>query len=308
VLKYLGRRLVELIPVLLIMSVMVFLIMYLLPGDPVMLMLEGQSITSMEQVEKIREEMGLNDPIYVQYGRFLAGAIRGDLGTSARFRRPVTEVILEQFPATLRLSIAGMSIALVVGLTIGVIAAIRRYSWVDTLVMFLSLFGVSTPIFWSGLISILFFAFRLGWLPSTGTGGWKGLILPAFTLGFAATGTIARLTRSGLIEVMSQDYITTARAKGLREFWVLSRHAMKNAMIPIVTIAGLQFGGMLSGAVITETVFSRPGIGRLMVSAILWKDFRLAQGAILLTAVSFVLVNLLVDVSYTWLDPRIRYA
>ena len=307
-LKYLGRRLVELIPVLLIMSVMVFLIMYLLPGDPVMLMLEGQSITSMEQVEKIREEMGLNDPIYVQYGRFLAGAIRGDLGTSARFRRPVTEVILEQFPATLRLSIAGMSIALVVGLTIGVIAAIRRYSWVDTLVMFLSLFGVSTPIFWSGLISILFFAFRLGWLPSTGTGGWKGLILPAFTLGFAATGTIARLTRSGLIEVMSQDYITTARAKGLREFWVLSRHAMKNAMIPIVTIAGLQFGGMLSGAVITETVFSRPGIGRLMVSAILWKDFRLAQGAILLTAVSFVLVNLLVDVSYTWLDPRIRYA
>ena len=307
-LKYLGRRLVELIPVLLIMSVMVFLIMYLLPGDPVMLMLEGQSITSMEQVEKIREEMGLNDPIYVQYGRFLAGAIRGDLGTSARFRRPVTEVILEQFPATLRLSIAGMSIALVVGLTIGVIAAIRRYSWVDTLVMFLSLFGVSTPIFWSGLISILFFAFRLGWLPSTGTGGWKGLILPAFTLGFAATGTIARLTRSGLIEVMSQDYITTARAKGLREFWVLSRHAMKNAMIPIVTIAGLQFGGMLSGAVITETVFSRPGIGRLMVSAILWKDFKLAQGAILLTAVSFVLVNLLVDVSYTWLDPRIRYA
>jgi peptide/nickel transport system permease protein/oligopeptide transport system permease protein len=290
------------------MSVMVFLIMYLLPGDPVMLMLEGQSITSMEQVEKIREEMGLNDPIYVQYGRFLAGAIRGDLGTSARFRRPVTEVILEQFPATLRLSIAGMSIALVVGLTIGVIAAIQRYSWVDTLVMFLSLFGVSTPIFWSGLISILLFAFRLGWLPSTGTGGWKGLILPAFTLGFAATGTIARLTRSGLIEVMSQDYIRTARAKGLRERWVIYRHAMKNAMIPIVTIAGLQFGGMLSGAVITETVFSRPGIGRLMVSAILWKDFKLAQGAILLTAVSFVLVNLLVDVSYTWLDPRIRYA
>jgi len=307
VLKYSGRRLVELVPVLLIMSVMVFLIMYLLPGDPVMLMLEGQSITSMEQVEKIREEMGLNDPIYVQYGRFLAGAIRGDLGTSARFRRPVTEVILEQFPATLRLSIAGMSIALVIGLTIGVVAAIRRNSWVDTLGMFLSLFGVSTPIFWSGLISILLFAFRLGWLPSTGTGGWKGLILPAFTLGFAGAGTIARLTRSSLIEVMSQDYITTARAKGLRERWVIYRHAMKNAMIPIVTIAGLQFGGMLSGAVITETVFSRPGIGRLMVSAILWKDFRLAQGAILLTAVSFVLVNLMVDVSYARLDPRIRY-
>ncbi|MGQ9583834.1 MAG: ABC transporter permease [Anaerolineae bacterium] len=306
-LKYIGRRLVELIPVLVIMSVMIFLIMYLLPGDPVMLMLEGKSITSMEQVQKIREEMGLNDPIYVQYARFLAGAIRGDFGTSARIRRPVTEILLEQFPATLQLSIAGMSIALVTGLTIGTIAAIRRYTWVDTIGMFVALLGVSTPIFWSGLMSIFLFAFRLGWLPSTGTGGWKGLVLPAFTLGFVATGTIARLTRSCLIEVMSQDYIRTARAKGLGERLVIYRHAMKNALIPVVTIVGLQFGGMLSGAVITETVFSRPGVGRLMVSAIMWKDFKLAQGAILLTAISFVFVNLLVDVSYAWLDPRIRY-
>ena len=306
-LKYLGKRFVQLVPVLLIMSVMVFLIMYLLPGDPATLALLGQSATSLEHIERLREQMGLNDPIYVQYGRYLANAIRGNLGTSARFRRPVTDVLLEQFPATLKLSIVGMSIALVLGLTIGVVAAIWRYSWVDTLGMFLALIGVSTPIFWSGLMAIFLFSFRLGWLPSTGTGGWKGMVLPAFTLGLVATGTIARLTRSGLLEVMSQDYVRTARAKGLGEWLVIYRHAMKNAMIPIVTVVGLQFGGMLSGAVITETVFSRPGIGRLMVSAILWEDYVLAQGAILLVAICFVLVNLVVDISYAWLDPRIRY-
>jgi ABC-type dipeptide/oligopeptide/nickel transport system permease component len=219
----------------------------------------------------------------------------------------VADILLEQFPATLMLSIVGMSIALVLGLTIGIVAAIWRYSWVDTLSMFLALIGVSTPIFWSGLMAIFVFSFRLGWLPSTGTGGWKGMVLPAFTLGLVATGTIARLTRSGLIEVMSQDYVRTARAKGLGEWLVISRHAMKNAMIPIITVLGLQFGAMLGGAVITETVFSRPGIGRLVVSAVLWEDYALAQGAILLIAICFVLVNLMVDVSYAWLDPRIRY-
>jgi peptide/nickel transport system permease protein len=306
-LKYLGRRLVQLVPVLFLMSVMVFLILYLLPGDPATLALIGHGATTMEHVEELREQMGLNDPIYVQYGRYLANAVRGNLGTSARFRRPVTEIIMEQFPATLKLSIVGMSIALVFGLTIGIVAAIWRYSWVDTLSMFLALIGVSTPIFWSGLMAIFVFSFRLGWLPSTGTGGWKGMVLPAFTLGLVATGTIARLTRSGLIEVMSQDYVRTARAKGLGEWLVISRHAMKNAMIPIVTVLGLQFGAMLGGAVITETVFSRPGIGRLVVSAVLWEDYALAQGAILLIAICFVLVNLMVDVSYAWLDPRIRY-
>ncbi len=306
-LGYMAGRVVQLIPVLFLMSIMVFLIMHVLPGDPAMLQLAGRGISSKEAMEKLREQMGLNDPIYVQYRRFLAGAIRGDLGISAHNRKPVTKVLMEHFPATLRLSIAGMAIALVMGLTIGTIAAIWRYSWVDTLGMFVALFGVSTPLFWSGLMAIFFFAFRLGWLPSTGTGGWRGMILPAFTLGFIGTGTIARLTRSGLIEVMSQDYIRTARAKGLKESLVMYRHAVKNAMIPIVTVLGLQFGGMLSGGVITETVFSRPGTGRLIVSAILWKDFKLAQGAILLTAVCYVLVNLIVDMSYAWLDPRIRY-
>jgi ABC-type dipeptide/oligopeptide/nickel transport system permease component len=286
---------------------MVFLIMYLLPGDPAMLLLDGQSATSPEHIERLREEMGLNDPIFVQYGRFLAGAVTGDLGTSARFRRPVMDVVLEQFPSTLQLALAGMSIALILGMAIGTAAAIWRYSWIDNLGMFVALFGVSTPIFWFGLMAIFLFSFRLGWLPATGTGGWRGMILPALTVGLVGVGTVARLTRSGLIEVLSQDYVRTARAKGQKEFWVISRHAMKNALIPIVTIVGLQFGAMLSGAVVTETVFSRPGIGRLMVSAVLWKDFRLAQGAILVVAVSFVLVNLLVDLSYVWLDPRVRY-
>ena len=306
-LEYLGKRLIQLIPVLFLMSVIVFVVLYLLPGDPATLALIGHGATTLAHVEELREQMGLNDPIYVQYGRYLANALRGNLGTSARFRRPVVEVILEQFPSTLKLAIVGMSIALVMGLSIGVVAAIWRYSWLDTLGMLLALVGVSTPIFWSGLMAIFLFSFRLGWLPSTGTGGWKGMVMPALTLGFVATGTIARLTRSCLIEVMSQDYIRTARANGLREWVVISRHAMKNAMIPVVTVLGLQFGGMLGGAVITETVFSRPGLGRLMVSAILWEDYPLAQGAILLTALSFVLVNLAVDVSYAFLDPRIHY-
>jgi ABC-type dipeptide/oligopeptide/nickel transport system permease component len=281
--------------------------MYLLPGDPAQLALMGQSAISKEQIEKLREQMGLNDPVYVRYGRFLVGALQGDLGESVRFRLPVTRVVLEQFPSTLQLALVSMLITLVLGFTIGMIAALWRHSWIDNLVMFLSLFGVSTPIFWSGLMAIFLFSFRLGWLPSTGTGGWKGMILPAFTLGLGGAGTLARLTRSGVIEILSQDYVRTARAKGLGEMAVLSRHVLKNALIPIVTILGLRFGGMLSGAVVTETVFSRPGIGRLTVSAILWQDFTLAQGTILFTAVFYLFVNVLVDVSYAWLDPRIHY-
>ena len=305
-LGYIGRRLVQLFPIILVVSVIVFLIMYLLPGDPAMLMLGGKGITSKDNIERLREQMGLNDPIYVQYGRFLAGAIRGDLGRSNRFMRPVTEVILEQLPATLRLAIAGMSTALAMGLAIGTMAAIWRNSWIDNLGMLIALFGISVPTFLSGLMLILFFSIRLRLLPSIG-GGWRGMILPAFSLGLGLAGMVARLTRAGLIEVMSEDYITTARAKGLSEWTVILRHAMKNAMIPVVTMTGVQFGYMLSGAVITETVFSRGGIGRMLVQAILWKDFKLAQGVILFTAVCYLLVNLMVDVSYAFLDPRIRY-
>lgn len=306
-LQYIARRVLQLVPVLIIMSAIIFVVMYLLPGDPASLALLGHSATSPEQMEKIREELGLNDPPHIQYARFLAGAVRGDLGMSVRFRQPVTKIILQQFPSTLRLSIVAMLIALVSGLLIGGASALWRYTWVDTVGMILAVVGVSTPIFLSGLLGIFFFSFQLGWLPSTGTGGWKGMVLPALTLGWIGTGTIARLTRSGLIEVMSQDYIRTARAKGLREWLVIWRHALKNSLIPIVTVLGVRFGGMLAGAVITETVFSRPGLGRLTASAILWEDYALAQGAILFTAVCYMVVNLLVDISYAWLDPRIRY-
>jgi peptide/nickel transport system permease protein len=306
-LVYLARRLVQTVPVLLIISFIVFMIMHLLPGDPAMLMLGGEYAVSAEHVQELRAEMGLDDPIYVQYARFLAGAIRGDLGTSARFKRPVTEVVLEQFPFTLQLAAAGMVVAVVIGLGIGITAAVVQHSWVDTIGMLIALFGTSTPIFWVGLMLIFVFAFQLGWLPATGAGGWKAIILPALTVGLIGAGSIARIARATFIEVLCQDYIRVARSKGLGEAAVISGHALKNAMIPIVTIMGLQFGGMLSGAVITETVFSRPGIGRLVVGAILWKDFRLAQGIILLAAVSYMLVNLVIDISYAWLDPRVRY-
>jgi ABC-type dipeptide/oligopeptide/nickel transport system permease component len=307
-LRYIGMRIVQLVPVLLVMSLVVFFVLYLLPGDPAMVILSGQAaLAGPKEVAALRQEMGLNDPVYVQYGRFLLGALQGDLGTSVRFRRPVTEILLEQFPATLQLSLAAMVLAVVTGLSLGIFAAVYRNTAFDILGMIAALLFVSTPIFWSGLMLIFLFAFRLGWFPSAGGSGWRGLVLPAVTLGLTAAGMIARLTRSGLIEIMGQDYIRTARAKGLHRWAIIARHALKNTLIPVITVIGLQFGAMLSGAVITETVFSRPGLGRLTVNAILWKDFRLVQGAIFFTAVCYVLANLIVDVVYAWLDPRIRY-
>jgi ABC-type dipeptide/oligopeptide/nickel transport system permease component len=306
-LQYVAGRILQLIPVLVLVSAIVFLVMYIIPGDPAQLALMGQSAISKEQIEQLREDLGLNDPVHIRYARFLAGAVRGDLGQSVRFRQPVTKVVMSQFPSTLRLAIVSMLIATVLGFVIGSIAALFRHSWIDNLLMFLSLLSVSTPIFWSGLMAIFVFAFRLRWLPSTGTGNWKGMIMPAFTLGLIGVGTVARLVRSSIIETMHEDYVRTARAKGLRERVVLLRHVLRNALIPTVTVLGLRFGAMLSGAVVTETVFSRPGIGRLVVSAVMWQDYTLAQGAILVTAVFYLLSNLLVDISYAWLDPRIQY-
>lgn len=307
-LKYVSKRLLQLVPTLLLMATLVFVVLYLLPSDPVEVMLLGQgALAGPEEVEAIREELGLNDPLHVQYGRFLLGAVKGDLGQSIRKSRSVTSIILEQFPNTLRLSGAGMAIALVGGLILGSTAAIWRHSWLDSIVMVASVTFVSTPIFWMGLMLILVFSFALGWFPPTGTGGWKGLVLPALTLGLTSAGMIARLTRSGLVEVMSQDYVRTARAKGLQEWLVIYRHALKNALIPIITVAGLQFGAMLGGAVVTETVFSRPGIGGLTVSAVMWNDFPLIQGLVVFSATFYSLANLLADVLYAWADPRIGY-
>lgn len=306
---YTVRRITELIPVLIIVSVIVFSVMHLLPGDPTELMLAGAEggAVSAERLEELREVMGLNDPLYQQFGNFFVGAVQGDLGTSIRFRSPVTEIVLDRFPYTLRLSLAGLAVAMLIGVPLGTLAAIKRNTWLDSFSMALSLIGVSMPIFWLGLLLILVFAINLHWLPTTGAGGVKALIMPAFTLGFVSAALVSRLIRSSLLEVLQEDYVRTARSKGLTGRAVLVHHAFKNALIPVVTIIGLQFGHMLAGAVVTETVFSRPGLGRLVVNAILWKDFPLVQGTVLFLAIMYVLVNLIVDISYAWLDPRIHY-
>ncbi|MCY4519178.1 MAG: ABC transporter permease [Caldilineaceae bacterium] len=308
-LAYLGRRLAQLVPVLLLISLIVFLVLHALPGDPAMLMLAGAEggAVSAERIAELQEAMGLNDPLPVQYGRFLLGILRGDLGESIRLRTPVTEVILERFAFTIQLSLGGLVCALLLGITTGVLSALRPNGWTDVLFSLMAYFGMSMPLFWLGLMLIFLFAFQLKWFPPSGSEGLNRLILPSLTLGFVSAGAISRLTRSSLMEVLHEDYIRTAQAKGLARHRIVQRHALKNALIPVVTIVGLQFGGMLAGAVVTETVFSRPGLGRLVVQAILWKDYPLAQGIILFMAVLFLSANLLVDISYAWLDPRIRF-
>lgn len=308
-LAYLGGRLVQLVPVLVLISLIVFLILHALPGDPAQLMLagaEGGGVTP-ERIEELQEAMGLNDPLPIQYGRFLGGALRGDLGKSIRLRAPVTDIVLERFAFTIQLSLGGLFCALLLGLTTGILSALNPNGWSDFLFSVLSYIGMSMPLFWLGLVLIFFFAFQLKWFPPSGSEGLNRLILPSVTLGFVSAGTISRLTRSSLLETLQEDYIRTAKAKGLVHRLIVQRHALKNAVIPVVTIVGLQFGGMLAGAVVTETVFSRPGLGRLVVQAILWKDYPLAQGIILFLAILFLAANLLVDVSYAWLDPRIRF-
>ena len=308
-LAYLGRRLAQLVPVLLLISLIVFLILHALPGDPAMLMLAGAEggAVSAERIAELQEAMGLNDPLPIQYGRFLFGMLRGDLGESIRLRTPVTEVILERFGFTIQLSLGGLACALLLGITTGVLSALRPNGWTDVLFSLMAYFGMSMPLFWLGLVLIFVFAFQLRWFPPSGSEGLDRLILPSLTLGFVSAGAISRLTRSSLLEVLHEDYIRTAQAKGLARHRIVQRHALKNALIPVVTIVGLQFGGMLAGAVVTETVFSRPGLGRLVVQAILWKDYPLAQGIILFMALLFLCANLLVDISYAWLDPRIRF-
>ncbi len=308
-LAYLGGRLVQLVPILILISLIVFLILHALPGDPAQLMLagaEGGGVTP-ERIAELKEAMGLNDPLPVQYGRFLGGLVQGDLGNSIRLRAPVTEIILERFVFTIQLSLGGLFCALVLGLSTGILAALRPNGWTDFLFSVMAYIGMSMPLFWLGLVLIFLFAFQLKWLPASGSEGFDRLILPSVTLGFVAAGSISRLTRSSLMETLQEDYIRTAQAKGMARRGIVQRHALKNAFIPVITIVGLQFGGMLAGAVVTETVFSRPGLGRLVVQAILWKDYPLAQGIILFLALLFLVANLLVDISYAWLDPRIRF-
>ena len=304
--RYAGQRLLGAIPVLWGVATLVFVLLRVLPGDPAAVML-SEAGGSAAAIARLRAELGLDDPLPVQYGRYLLNLLRGDLGTSLFTRRAVTTTIVEQLPATVELALAAMGVALAVGMALGVLAAARRGTWWDKLAMTLSLAGVSVPIFWSALLLMWLLSLRLGWLPATGAGGPAYLVLPALVLGLASAGAIARLVRASLLEVLAQDYVNTARAKGLSEAAILLRHALKNAMVPVVTMAGLQFGFMLGGTVVTETIFSRPGIGRLMVNAILWQDLPVVQGIALLAALSYTLVNLAVDLAYAALDPRIRY-
>ena len=307
--RYIARRFAQLVPVLFLVSLMIFSIMHALPGDPVQLMLAGaeSGAVTPERQEELRELMGLNDPLYVQYFRFIGGALTGDLGDSVRLREPVLDLILERLGSTIALALGGIAIAVFIGMSTGVLAALKQGSWVDTASMVLAYIGVSLPLFWLGLLLILVFSFWLGWFPPAGATGFRSLVLPSVTLGLVSAGVISRLTRSSLVEVLVEDYMRTARSKGLPARLVYLRHALRNALLPVLTIVGLQFGAMLSGTVVTETVFSRPGLGRLVVSAILWQDYPLVQGIVLFMATIYVVVNLLVDISYAWLDPRIRY-
>lgn len=304
--RYFGRRLLGIIPVLWGVATLVFVIMRLLPGDPAALML-SEAGGSAEAIAELRAELGLDAPLLVQYGRYLLNLVQGDLGTSLFTQRPVITTIAEQLPSTIELAIASMLVAVSLGTALGVLAAVKHGTWVDAAATSLSVTGVSVPVFWSALLLIWLFSLKLNWLPATGQGTVAHLALPALVLGFASAGAIARLVRTSLIEALSADYVGTARAKGLPEGTILVRHTLRNAFIPVVTVIGLQFGFLLGGTVVTETIFARQGIGRLLVDAILWKDFLVVQGVVLLAAMVYLVVNLGVDVVYVLLDPRIHH-
>ena len=333
--RYIAKRLLNLIPVLLGITLLVFAFLHLIPGDPAVTMLGDRATPA--QAAALRERLGLNQPLPLQYLTFLWNLVRLDFGTSIISGVPIAQEIRVRWPATFELSLAAISIASIVGIPAGVLAAVRKNSAVDNLTMSGSLLGVSMPVYWLGLLLIYLFAVNLSWLPPSGrlsidagfsfkpmTGFYvldallqldfkalkdvlAHLILPAVTLGTIPLAIVARITRSAMLEVLSQDYIRTARAKGLLERWVIFKHALKNALLPVVTIVGLQFGTLLGGAILTETIFSWPGIGSWIYDGILNRDYPVVQGGVVFVAVAFVLINLVVDLSYAFLDPRIQY-
>lgn len=304
--RYAAQRLLIAIPTMLAITVLVFSMLQLVPGDPAEIFL-GEHQSSPELLAQVRHDMGLDRPLYVQYFSYLWGILRGDLGLSLYTNQPVLQHIIDALPYTLELAMSSLLISTVLGIVLGVVSALKHNTWVDSLAMALALVGVSMPVFWLGLMLIFFFSVRLRWFPPMGQGGLDRLVLPALALGLLSSATLARLVRSSMLEVLSEDYIRTARAKGLIERAVIIRHALRNALIPAVTVLGLQFGGLLSGAVITETVFARVGLGRMYVEAILNKDITMVQGLTLMIALSIMVTNLVVDLSYAMLDPRIRY-
>ena len=302
--RLVARRLLVALPTTLAIATLVFSLIHLIPGDPVLIMLgEGAQPTD---VAELRGKLGLDRPLGEQYVSFLGGMLHGDLGTSLHFDEPVSRLIARHYPATVELALAALAVALVVSLPLGMLAAYRRGSWIDRGARFFSLLGVSMPNFWLGPIAILLFSIQLGWLPVSGRGGISHLVLPAATLGLALAALLTRMIRSALGEELTKPYLVTARAKGLSPARVAIRHALRNALVPVVTIVGLQFGSLLTGAILTETIFGWPGIGRLLIQAIRLRDYPLVQGAVLLIAVTYVAVNLATDLLYAWIDPRIR--
>ncbi len=301
---FILRRLVQTIPVMIGVTLAVFLMMHLIPGDAAQIM-AGENADEA-QVEQMRENLGLNDPLYIQYFNFVKDAVTGDLGTSIRTGRDVTSEIFDsRFAITVQLALIGTAAAVVLGLIAGIISATRKYSFTDVSVMLVALFGISIPNFWLGTMLIYLFSVELKWLPVAGWGSWEQMILPAITLGTGGAAIIARMTRSSMLEVLNQDYIRTAYSKGVSDKLVIYKHALRNALVPVVTVVGLQFGGLLGGAVITETVFAINGLGRLIIDSIKAHDFPMVQGTILVCAVLFVLVNFLVDITYRLINKRI---
>jgi ABC-type dipeptide/oligopeptide/nickel transport system permease component len=305
VIKFLVRRIVLTIPVVLGVATLVFSLIHLVPGDPVQALL-GETASPAEMAE-LRGRLGLDRPLLVQYGRFLTGLVKGDLGTSLRTSQPVTAAIAERLPATFELAIAAMTLAIFFAVPLGLIAAVRAGTPVDHAATTLALLGISMPNFWLGPILAIVFSVTLGWVPVSGRGTLAHLVLPAITLAAPLSAVLARMTRASVIEELRELYVLAARARGVSRGRAVLRHAFRNSLIPIVTVLGLQFGAVLTGAVITETIFAWPGVGRLLIQSIGFRDYPLVQGCILLIAVTYVSMNLLTDLAYGFLDPRIRY-
>ena len=303
-LKFVGKRLLMLIPVLIGVSLIVFTLMQLSPGDPAMIILGTQA--APEDIANLREEMGLNDPLIVQFFRFLFGMFTLDFGTSYKDNLPVLTKLLEALPYTAQLTFSAILLALVVGIPAGIISATKQYSIFDRIASVLALIGFSTPNFWLSIMLILVFSVNLQWLPVSGTGSILHLVLPSIALGAQSAAVFCRMTRSSMLEVLNMDYIRTARAKGLSERVVILKHALKNALIPVITVVGLQIGLLFGGAILTETVFAWPGVGRLMIDSIRAKDTPVVQGGVIFTASIFVFINLLVDILYAYVDPRVK--
>ncbi|PGH56269.1 glutathione ABC transporter permease GsiC [Azospirillum palustre] len=305
-LKYLVGRLAGILPVLLVISVFVFGFVHLLPGDPARLV-AGTDATQQD-VELVRQDLGLDQPLWVQYGRFLGNAVQGEFGRSMKSKRPVSQEIGERFLPTLYLTVVAMVWATLAGLLIGVASATKRGRWQDHVGMVVAVSGIAFPSFWLGLLMIDLFSVKLGWLPTSGYGTWQHYVMPSLTLGLGVAAVMARFTRSAFIEIAREDYVRTARAKGVPARLVVWKHTLRNALIPIITMVGLQFGFLLGGSIVVETVFSWPGLGRLLVDSVNYRDYTVIQAEILLFSLEFIIINLLVDVLYAFANPEIRYS